>query len=234
MRERDYVLHREVCDGAFIDGVETEAELSLRGSTEPCRFYGNDKCPVVNGMGLGCVALDGQEVARNVLRDGTSIDDEIADYAAHIPMPARGFFDPTIEEPGQGIRDRQQLAGKVKPWVKKILGVEDADADSLNHEYTRMPSERNARKYPVLSESLYDEESRVWLHSCGTRLAVGEVRNSVWFRSGPGPCAGSGEVRIEERPYCPACQEKPPTSGIVYQEDLDREEIGLLRNIANS
>lgn len=120
MREKEFVLNREVCDGVFIDGVDTEAELYLRTDVQACRFYGPEHCPVVNG-GPGCIVLDGQRVARGVIQFGTTIEDEVADYASNIPMPDRGFFDPTVEEPDRATKDRVELAQRVTTWVKKHL-----------------------------------------------------------------------------------------------------------------
>ena len=47
--------------------------------------------------------------------------------------------------------------------------------------------------------------------------------DSVWFKNGPGPCAGTGETRGRIVEYCPNCEQKP-VGGIVYQEDIDKED----------
>lgn len=65
---------------------------------------------------------------------------------------------------------------------------------------------------------------------CGGVKLEETVSDSVWFRNGPSPCAGTGETRGRTVEYCPNCEEKP-LGGIVYQEDLDKEEAEFLKKL---
>ena len=63
---------------------------------------------------------------------------------------------------------------------------------------------------------------------CGGVKLEEKVRDSVWFKNGPGHCTGGGETIGRTVQYCPNCEEKP-VGGIVYQEDLDKEEAEFLK-----
>lgn len=65
---------------------------------------------------------------------------------------------------------------------------------------------------------------------CGGVKLEEHVADSIWFKNGPGPCAGGGDTRGRSVEYCPNCEEKP-RGGIVYQEDLDQEEAELLKKL---
>ena len=65
---------------------------------------------------------------------------------------------------------------------------------------------------------------------CGGVKLEETVSDSIWFKNGPGPCAGTGETRGMTVEYCPNCEEKP-VGGIVYQEDMIEDEI--FRNLSN-
>ena len=56
---------------------------------------------------------------------------------------------------------------------------------------------------------------------CGSEILAKEQSVSVHIAGFFGGMAGSGEVRSNEIPYCPNCDEEPPDRGIVY-ETLDQ------------
>ncbi len=53
---------------------------------------------------------------------------------------------------------------------------------------------------------------------CGSIILQKQVNHPVWYREGPGPCAGSGEVRGELVPYCPKCDPEPKDCPVVVSE----------------
>jgi hypothetical protein len=71
--------------------------------------------------------------------------------------------------------------------------------------------------YAVLDESVRGDDG-FWTHSCGTQVQGVNVAMSVWYRSGPGPCAGTGEVVNRTVPYCPTCEDKPNSTGVLYAD----------------
>lgn len=102
-------------------------------------------------------------------------------------------------------------------------------------EFTKIKGRSNALR-AIESYSrivLLQDTSKSILTECGKCGGVKleeTVSDSVWFRNGPGPCAGTGETRGRTVEYCPNCEEKP-LGGIVYQEDLDKEEAEFLKKL---
>lgn len=70
--------------------------------------------------------------------------------------------------------------------------------------------------YRVLDESVQGDDG--WTHSCGAVVMGVNVAMSVWYRSGPGPCAGGGEVVNRTVPYCPSCEDEPNRTGVIYAD----------------
>jgi hypothetical protein len=69
--------------------------------------------------------------------------------------------------------------------------------------------------YEVLEECEVQPDGSA-RHKCGTTLLVTPVYHPVW--DGLFPCSGTGEVRVEQVPYCPSCQTKPGTYGAPVYE----------------
>lgn len=56
----------------------------------------------------------------------------------------------------------------------------------------------------------------------GKKILMVVAAHTIWEDDGPGPCAGSGEVRDVFHIYCPACQKKPE---FTYGDPIMRSEI---------
>jgi hypothetical protein len=230
MRDPKLIIDGSFCEGDFIDGLDVVAEVQFNAAdTERCRFFPAE-CPVLNRDGPYCIPKSGQEVARFVVKLKTSLDDELRDFTAQAPMPARGYFDPTRENPDQSLTDKEEVTRQVGDWARKILGIQEVDSATVNQEYSAKPSESLLAANPVLRDSLFDSESSEWVHSCGTKITVAEVRRSVHHRSLP--LAGTGEVITEHKPYCSHCEKKPNEYGPpVYADDLEGAEDEILRRM---
>jgi len=48
---------------------------------------------------------------------------------------------------------------------------------------------------------------------CGARIVGKRQACPVWLSDGPGPCAGTGEVRYVDIYWCPGCDKEPPSHG---------------------
>lgn len=229
MKEERLILDGSVCEGDIVDGVDTVDQLEALDEKERCRFFPAE-CPVLNGAGPYCIAKSGQEVARFMTKLGTSLEEELEDFSDQAPMPARGYFDPTIEEPDQSTTDRDEVVKRVGLWAEKTLGIQHADAGSHNQEYKAPSTDKNLMAYPVLAKSIFDEDTSAWIHSCGATLAEAIVNHSVHLKALP--LAGTGEVKRERVPYCPSCGEAPnPYGPPVYAEDLEVQEQSFIREL---
>ncbi len=232
MKETELVLRGSVCQGSFVDGINTVAELKLnKYSIVDCRFLRN--CPNDPINGVACEPLLAQQVARNVIELGTSLDGEMDEFTKFVdsnPMPPNGYFDPTIQEPYDGTTDRLAALSNIKNWSAKILGIQEQDAGSLNQEFMWSPSDALTAVYPVLGDSVYDPEGSTWMHSCGTLLSTAQVTHPIHVRGLP--LAGSGQVEVEQYPYCSHCEEKPNEYGSpLYEDELDIHELDVLRRM---
>lgn len=70
-------------------------------------------------------------------------------------------------------------------------------------------------KYDVIDSS--DGQSfTLRCKKCGGNIMAARVAHPVWIK-GMG-CAGTGECRYEEVPYCPRCEEKPNFHGTPITE----------------
>jgi hypothetical protein len=230
MRDRKLIEDGSVCEGDFMDGIDTYAEWEAnKGERTPCRFFPDD-CPALRGEGPDCIVQGGHTVARYAKQSGTSVDEELGDFAAQAPIRGEGWFDPTVEEPEDATTDRDEIVGRVGTWAENILGIQSIDSASVNKEFRKEPDQTLAEKYPLLEESIFDPEAGTWIHSCGTTLATAEVRHSVHLKMMP--LAGSGRVVTERVPYCPHCGTEPsPYGSPVYEEDLAAEEAAELERI---
>lgn len=230
MRERRLVEDGSVCEGDFIDGVDTVVALKQNwDKKEKCRFFPHN-CPALNNRGPFCIIRTGHEVARFALKYGRTIDDEMRQFSEEAFMPVNGYFDPREQEPEDGTTDRDEVVQRVRQAATQILGIQEVDANSINKEYKERPSDRLAADYPILNESLFDETSSIWIHLCGSTIVAAEVIHPVWYKLTP--FAGPGRTVVKQVPYCPSCSEEPNRSGpAVYVEDEEAEEIEKLRRL---
>lgn len=222
------------CEGDFVERLDTVAEVQFNADdTERCRFF-PAQCPALDQeAGPFCIPKSGQEVARFVIKLKTSVEDEMRDFAAQAPMPSRGYFDPTRENPDQSTTDKEEVNRQVGEWARKILGIQEIDSATIHKEYSTQPSESLLEANPVLRDSIFDREASIWAHSCGTIITVAEIKRSVHHRRLP--LAGTGEVIIERKPYCSHCEEKPNEYGPpVYADDIEKTETDILRRLRKS
>lgn len=225
MKEARLIHDGSVCQGDIIDGIDTVAQLR-EVERQDCRFLANG-CPVLRSEGPYCIAKAGQQVARYVERLGTTVEAELRDFDREAPMPAKGYFDPTVEDPSGATTDRVEIVARVGKWAEKVLGVNTLDAASHNRVFVGTGS------FSILGESICDEETGAWMHSCGTRLASATVTHSLHLRAMP--LAGFGEVQREEVPFCPSCQKAPNPNGEPrYIEDIEAREAEALRKMHES
>lgn len=230
MRDEKLVEDGSVCEGDFMDGVDTVDEWQARADErERCRFFPRE-CPALRSEGPDCIFKAGQDVARFTNRLGTSVDDEMKDFSAQAPMRGEGWFDPRIEEPEDATMDREEVVERVGTAAGEVLGIQSVDSASVNKEFKEPPDAVSPEEYPVLGQSVFDSESSIWVHSCGATLATTEVRHPVRLKTMP--LAGPGRVVTKRVPHCPSCEDEPDPNGApVYAEDEATEEEAELEKI---
>ncbi|GEM_PF-2433728 len=85
--------------------------------------------------------------------------------------------------------------------------------------------------YPILAESTRQDDG--YVHKCGTTLHGAPIAHPI--HDGPFPLSGSGEVWMENVPYCPTCDPKPQSSGIPLKRHpadiADEETLRRIRNL---
>ncbi len=233
MKEAELIRDGSVCEGDFMEGIDTVAEMHVRaGEREACRFFPHE-CPMLDfRQGPSCIQRYGSEVAKNVVKSGTSVDEELKDFAAEVPMPANGFFDPTVEEPRDATLDREEAVERVGAAASKILGIVEIDSGSVNKEFRTQPDKDLLQEHGVLEASVFDEDNSTWIHSCGTTIATAETKHPVHLKMMP--LAGPGRVVTKQKPYCPSCEDEPnPNGAPVYVEDEEEDEMAKLRELRN-
>lgn len=234
MKEQRLILQGSVCQGSFVEGLDTVEEVRLNGDLiEDCRFL-YDGCPMsAAAPETVCSPRMAQEVARHVVSSAVSLEEEMRAYRGFVesePLPVNGYFDPFTQEPHEATTDIEEVLQSVEAWAAKILGIQPQDAKSLNREFREAPHQSLRAVFPVLEESVYDPTDSSWMHSCGSLLSVALVKHAVHMRSLP--LAGSGRVVEEHRPFCPDCEQEPAAMGaILYEEDLDDDEMRILRDL---
>ena len=67
----------------------------------------------------------------------------------------------------------------------------------------------------VLTESTH-QEGVGYAHKCGVEIRGKSVAFTV--RDGIFALSGSGKVRTAQVPYCPNCEQEPPSRGIITPE----------------
>mgnify|MGYP001166157320 CR=1 FL=1 len=226
MKDRLLIQKGSVCEGDFIEGIDTIAEVRM-AEREPCKFF-PDNCPATDRNGPRCMKVSGQRVAQYAIKPGASLEAELLDFARSAPIKQNGYFDPTSQDPDVASTDIENVTDGVRKWAETVLGIQRVDAASVNNEYCAQPTEKSLKKYSVLGKSVFDDENNQWVHECGATLACAKKMHSVHSKWISG--AGSGQVQVETAPYCPCCEKKPNSYGKpVYQEDIDAEEAAILR-----
>ena len=72
------------------------------------------------------------------------------------------------------------------------------------------------KKEDVKKLCIVDKKGFCKCRKCKSDILVVTVSRPVW--DFPEACAGSGEVRHEEVPYCPKCEKKPDSRGAPIME----------------
>lgn len=229
MREKRCVDDGSVCQNAnsYLDPeVQTVADMRAKGN-EDCPVFSKCRTGAIERQKISCAPLMGIEVARFVLKQGNSVTDEIKTFKREIAKAGRkGFFDP-YDDPEKVITDLDEGCQMVQKWAETILGLNPLDAGSYGQTYDIGPGEKS---YPVLDESVWDPDGKIWVHECGATLAKAEVTHSI-HDSGM-PLAGSGRVHTETVPYCPNCGKKPSEFGAPLDHDPgDARDLEILRRM---
>ena len=84
-----------------------------------------------------------------------------------------------------------------------------------------MPYMREANKQWLQEHARHTGEGDIgWrCKKTGVLMLAEKTGRSIWVDDGPGPCAGTGEVRMVVEVYCPECTEKPSVrNGTPIQE----------------
>jgi hypothetical protein len=227
MRDPEVIKKASVCEGEFSGDAVTIDELRDEPH-ETCRFFPS-ACPVVNG-GPHCIPRSAAEIARYTIKDRTTVEAELADFRRQYPFPAQGFFDPTVEDQGDAITDKDAIMERMGTWAHRVLGVQPVDIASHGREFHGIPTQRTIEEYAVLAKSVFDGTKSLWIHECGTIVAVADVIHQLRYRAMP--MAGDGRVQHEDVPYCPSCQAEPAKDGsVIYIEDLEQREEEILRRM---
>lgn len=72
--------------------------------------------------------------------------------------------------------------------------------------------------YAILEESTQQQERGTFTHdACGSVLRAARVLHPI--HDGPFPMSGSGNVHVEEVPYCPKCETPPDSRGNPIKQD---------------
>src|SRR3972149_4573072 len=88
--------------------------------------------------------------------------------------------------------------------------------------------EEQRKRKPGDLNNYYQDEGKVWrCRDCQGEIMAITVAHPIWFRELS--CAGSGECRYEQVPYCPNCEEEPnPHGNPIYVSLMDSmSSIGL-------
>lgn len=124
--------------------------------------------------------------------------------------------DEAKERSGSGPRRDAKWA---ELWLKARAALEEAVTSGLLH--LEWVQERavffGAIPHPTDSFKYYGDPSGTYhCWRCGGEVKVVQQSCSLWER----PLVGYGEVRVIPRPYCPQCEEKPSSTGVIYYKDL--------------
>lgn len=128
IRERKLVMDGTVCEDAHSyqdPEVKTASDARARGK---------ERCPIFNACMFRdeldkrrviCAARVGQEVARNTMRNGTSVESEMKTFRAeaHSPRSSTADFDliDPYKDPDDVVSDRGQVAESVEGWADTVL-----------------------------------------------------------------------------------------------------------------
>ncbi len=88
-----------------------------------------------------------------------------------------------------------------------------------------MASMRSANKKWLAEHALFTGEPNSIGWRCketNVLMLAEKTGRSIWLDNGPGPCAGSGEVRMVIEVYCPTCGSKPE---IAYGSPIQEGEL---------
>lgn len=142
-------------------------------------------------------------------------------YDEALELIAQNFdrFSKTIRESTHGSHPAVQaaqnaiLAGYLRRFVEYLQGTY-AKAPGELPERLRAVEEGTFQKVRVVSH--LDTPKRMTLtycQKCGAERKAKVQYRSVWLSDGPGPCAGTGEVKQELVEWCVSCDAEPPNNG---------------------
>lgn len=219
MRDKELVMDGSPCTENFFDkSLQTAGEAKRRGPTE-CQNYG--ACEVGKGK-LHCIMLAGIEVARVCISNEKPVDLEIREFHGQEDLRPPHFTGYIKIEDGKEIilTDWGEICNKVAKFAKLVLDLRSPDHTSFGAIFT-LPKKSCIYEYPILGESIWDEDGSQWMHRCGTILMQAKITHPIH-----NPLSG-GEVWTERAPYCPHCGKIPgpfgaPTKSNPY-DDLELE-----------
>lgn len=137
VREKRLIMDGSICENAysFMDpSVQTAADARRKG-TQRCPQWG----PCASGQlvrdGLVCTAHLGITMARCVVKDGTTIEEELNELRASEvfdPATSNGFINPYGEEPLEPVTEDEAKTTMVEDWANLILfGPEPRDGEGF-------------------------------------------------------------------------------------------------------
>ena len=106
----------------------------------------------------------------------------------------------------------EKFGGKEPEWKKATWGdiQVGCTSDDKNWYY-----KSGNRIYVQLKEGTPGEKIPD-CYGCDTQLKAKIQHRSEWYEDGPGPCAGSGQVKTIILPYCPSCETEPTGRGVDF------------------
>ncbi|NIM47498.1 MAG: hypothetical protein GTN40_05085 [Candidatus Aenigmarchaeota archaeon] len=232
MREQRLILEGSPCSMDFFDRSIKTVSDSLSRGPRLCPKFTNCNSGALGPGKLQCVMLTGLEVARYSLKESVSVSQEIKDFrkkAKLKPPGVKGYMD-TSKNDFKILTDWNEICNAVFEFARVILDLQPSEHMKFGTVF-KLSKEKCIKNYPILNQSVWDEEGSQWMHSCGVLLMSAVVIHSI--HDGPFPLSGSGRTWREEVPFCPACQEMPdeqgsPTKSDPY-EDREKEILRKMR-----
>lgn len=160
---------------------------------------------------------EGQSIEDEATQDSLTTADKQLLFAAFDHFEQYGKIDDRREHGEAGLDEqwaqlrkegRTKLQAAVMSDLLRLKWVQD-----IAVFFGAIPDPKDKFKFYRGAEGFY----RCW--NCETEVMVKPRHLSVHFRHGP-PLAGSGEVKVVKQPYCPHCEQEPPSTGIIFDTDL--------------
>jgi hypothetical protein len=137
-REVQLIKLGSVCeDNLYPGGPATVAEVKKQGRSR-CPHFG--KCNTAGAMhqvsGFQCTMLFGAQVARNMLDDGTSLDQEMRNFTGFFKgvNPRHGFISSDDRVKFTTITDKEEALSKVRQFAEQLMsGSPRQERPSVGH-----------------------------------------------------------------------------------------------------